>query len=275
TDNVTYTGLTPDNHTVQLNSVPSNCSVSEANPQTVNVPAGGSATATFTITCPALPGSLTVSTSTTRSEQPRGGKETGDGWSSKSIGASDNVTYTGLTAANHTVQLNSVPSNCSVSEANPQTVNVPAGGSATASFTVTCQALPGSLTVSTSTTGSSQPSGYTVTVDGSQSRSIGANDNVTYTGLTAGNHAGQQNDVPANCSVSEANPQPVNVPAGGSTTASFTIACQALTGDLTVNTNTSGPNQPSSYTVSVSGGGSQPIDASGSVTFTGLTAGSH
>src|SRR5207253_7884383 len=129
-----------------------------------------SATASFTITCTALPGSLTVRTATTGSSQPSGYTVTVDGGSSRSIGPTDNVTYTGLTAANHTVQLNGVPSNCSVSDATPQTVNVPAGGSATASFTVTCHALPGSLTVRTATTGTSQPSGYTATMHGGASK---------------------------------------------------------------------------------------------------------
>src|SRR5207237_7373738 len=64
-----------------------------------------------------------------------------------------------------------VPSNCSVSEANPQTITVTTGGTAQASFTITCQALTGSLTVTTSTSGPNAPSSYTVTVDGAQSKS--------------------------------------------------------------------------------------------------------
>src|SRR5205807_2342964 len=133
----------------------------------------------------------------------------------------------------------------------------------------------GDLTVTTFTSGPNPPSGYTVTVDGSQSRSLGLNTSTTYTGLTAANHTVQLNGIPTNCSVSEANPQTVTVPAGGTAQASFTITCAALTGDLTVSTSTSGPDQPSGYTVSVTGGGSQTIGASGSVTFTGLATGSH
>src|SRR5207244_510388 len=132
-----------------------------------------------------------------------------------------------------------------VSEANPQTVTVPAGSTGQATFTVTCTALTGSLTVNTTTTGPNQPSGYTVTVDGGQSRSLGLNTSTTYTGLSATSHTVQLNGIPTNCSVSEANPQTVTVPAGGPAQATFTVTCTALTGSLTVHTTTTGPNQPS------------------------------
>jgi hypothetical protein len=63
-----------------------------------------------------------------------------DGGQSRSLGLNTSTTYTGLSATSHTVQLNGIPTNCSVSEANPQTVTVPAGGTAQASFTITCTA---------------------------------------------------------------------------------------------------------------------------------------
>ena len=44
---------------------------------------------------------------------------------------------------------------------------------------------------------------------------------------------------------------------------------------LPISTTTGGTPDPDGYTVSVSGGGSQPIGNNGSVTFSGLTAGSH
>src|SRR5207302_4235571 len=56
------------------------------------------------------------------------------------------------------------------SAATIQTANVPSGGTATTSFTVSCAATTttGTLTVSNSTTDSNlDPDGYTVTVSGS------------------------------------------------------------------------------------------------------------
>ncbi|HEV2750563.1 MAG TPA: hypothetical protein VGV12_08585 [Gemmatimonadales bacterium] len=41
-------------------------------------------------------------------------------------------------AGTYTVTLSAVPANCTVMSPNPQSVTVPAGGSATASFTLTC-----------------------------------------------------------------------------------------------------------------------------------------
>src|SRR5205807_2065094 len=83
----------------------------------------------------------------------------------------------------------------------------------------------GNLTVTTSTTGSSLPSGYTVTVDGSRSQAIGANSSVTFNNLSAGSHGVALTNVAANCTVSGSNPQTVTVPSGGTVSASFSLSC--------------------------------------------------
>src|SRR5206468_11966156 len=97
------------------------------------------------------------------------------------------------------VQLSGVPGNCSVSEANPQTITVTSGGTAQASFTITCQALTGSLTVTTSTSGPNAPSSYTVTVDGTQSKSIGASGNVSYSEIGRASRRERVKSRPGNC----------------------------------------------------------------------------
>src|SRR2546430_10516590 len=59
-----------------------------------------------------------------------------------------------------------VATNCAVSGPNPQSVTVPAGGTASASFTVTFVAQTRTPTVTARTTGSHlHPHGYTVTLD--------------------------------------------------------------------------------------------------------------
>src|SRR5207253_1878252 len=181
-----------------------------------------------------LTGSLTVTTATSGPNPPSGYTVTVDGGQSRSLGLNTSTTYTGLTATSHTVQLNGIPTNCSASEANPQTVTVPAGSTGQATFTVTCTALTGSLTVSTTTTGPNQPSGYTVTVDGGQSRSLGLNTSSALTGLTATSHTVQLNGIPTNCSASEANPQTVTVPAGGTAQGTEDITSALQSRDLTV-----------------------------------------
>ncbi|HYL22046.1 MAG TPA: PKD domain-containing protein [Gemmatimonadales bacterium] len=113
----------------------------------------------------------------------------------------------------------------------------------------------GDITVTTSTSGSNQPSGYTVTVDGGQSKSIPASGTATYSGLTATTHSVQLNGVPSNCTVSEANPQTVSVPANGTGQASFTITCTAP------------PNQPPVVTA----GGNQSVLVGAQFTLSGAS----
>ena len=62
-------------------------------------------------------------------------------------------------------------------------------------------------------------------MDGSLSQPIGTNDGVTFASLSVGSHSVALTDVPANCAVSDANPQTVTVPSGGTVTASFSASC--------------------------------------------------
>src|SRR5947207_13493961 len=95
------------------------------------------------------------------------------------------VSYTTLTAGNHTIAISGVAANCTVSGGTSRTVSVPSGGTATTTFTVTCTTPPGNLTVSASTSGSSlDPDGYTVTVDGGSPQALAINGSVSYTRLT-------------------------------------------------------------------------------------------
>jgi len=136
---------------------------------------------------------------------------------------------------------------------------------------------PGNLTVTTTTTGSNlDADGYTVTVDGTTSQAIGTNGSVTFAGLPAGNHDVALSGLATNCAVSGSSPVTVTVPSGGTVTAAFTVTCTATTGTLTVTTSTTGSNlDPDGYTVTVDGSSSQAIGINGSVTFPGLSVGSH
>src|SRR5207247_1109465 len=175
-DRITDAGLSEGSHSVALSGVASNCTVSGANPQTVTVPSGGTASTTFSVSCAASGGgngSLTVTTSTTGSNlDPDGYTVTADGSVSQPIATNGSVTFTGP-AGDHSIALSGVASNCTVSGAKPPTVTVPAGGTATTTFAVSCAATTGSLAVTTSTTGSSlDPDGYTTTVDGGASQAV-------------------------------------------------------------------------------------------------------
>jgi len=224
---VTFTNLAAGSHSVVLSGVASNCTVSGGNTQTVNVPSGGTATAAFSVTCTTPPGNLTVSTSTTGSSlDPDGYTVTVDGGSPQALGINASVSYTNLSAGNHTVAISGVATNCTVSGGTSLTVSVPSGGTATTTFSVSCVTPPGNLTVSTSSSGANIPGSYTVTVDGTQSRSIGSSSSVTFTDLSAGNHSAVL-AVPSNCTVSGGASRTVAVPSGGTATLSYSVSCNA------------------------------------------------
>jgi hypothetical protein len=149
-----------------------------------------------------------------------------DGGQSQTIASTGTVTFADLSAASHSAVL-TVPSNCTVAGGPSQTVTVPAGGTATASFTVNCITPPGNLAVSTSSSGANIPTSYTVTVDGTQSRSIASNaGNVTFTSLSAGNHTAVL-AVPANCTVNGGASRTVAVPSGGTANLAYAVSCNA------------------------------------------------
>ncbi len=173
---------------------------------------------------------------------PDGYTVTVDGTTSQAIATNNStgITFTGLAAGSHSAALSGVAANCSVTSANPQTVNVPSGGTVTAAFTVNCTTPPGNLTVSTSSSGASIPSSYTVTVDGSQSQTVASSGNVTFTGLSATSHTVALS-LPGNCSVTNGSAsRSVTVPSGGTATVSYTVTCTAPNSAPVVN---AGPDE--------------------------------
>ena len=87
---------------------------------------------------------------------------------------------------------------------------------------------PGSIDVTTTTTGSSlDPNGYTVTLNGGTSRAIGVNGSVTYTNVAAGSHTIALSGVAANCTVEGGASRTVTVASGGSASAAFAVSCAA------------------------------------------------
>src|SRR2546426_219451 len=227
---------------------------------------------------PPLTGDITVGATTSGSSlDPNGYTATLDLLQSQSVPTNGSTTFSGVLLGVHAVQLSGVASNCSVTSSNPQTVTL-TGSSATASFSVSCTATTGSLTVTTNTTGSNlDPDGYTVLVDGSQNKAIGINNSVTFSGLSPGNHSVQLNGLAQNCTVSS-NPRTVSITAGSTTKTTFSVGCTATTGTLKVTTSTSGSVPTSNYTVTVDGNAAsaqQIAPNNGSVTFSNLSATGH
>src|SRR5438105_800584 len=91
----------------------------------------------------------------------------------------------------------------------------------------------GDLTATTTSSGSSIPSsGYTVTVDGSQSQTIAPNGQVTFSALDPNQHSVNLSGVATNCTVNGADPTTVVVPAGGIGTTTLAVTCEAPATDF-------------------------------------------
>jgi len=274
----TFSGLSEGDHSVELSGIKSNCSVDGQNPRTVTVEAGNTASTSFSVSCTATTGSLEVSASTSGDDQDSDGYTvTVDGSSSKDIGPNGSATFSGLSEGDHDVELTGLKSNCSVDGSNPKTVSVTAGNTASTSFSVTCSTTAGVLEVNASTSGEDQDSdGYTVTVDGSSSKSIGPNGSATFSELEEGDHQVELSGIKSNCSVDGSNPKTVSVTAGNTVSTSFSVSCTATTGSLDVRASTSGDDQDSDgYTVTVDGSSSKDIGPNGLATFSDLSAGDH
>lgn len=122
-------------------------------------------------------GNLDVTTTTTGSSlDPDGYTATVDGTTSRSVPTNGSVTFSGLAAGSHTVTLSGVAANCLVSGGDARTVNVPAGGTASAAFAVSCGAqaarLAFSVQPSTVTAGSAISPAVQVTAQDDAGNSV-------------------------------------------------------------------------------------------------------
>jgi hypothetical protein len=239
----------PGSHTINLGNIPATCQVQGTSSQTVTVEPSSSAAVTFAINCAPTPGGagtleITVSTSGPDAD-PDGYEAVVDGGTPQPIGINATLTLTSLAAGNHTVRLDGVAANCSVAGPNSQTVTVPANGSASVTFAVTCteaQPTTGTLRITTTTSGSDvDPDGYLVEVNDREPVEMDADDELSLD-LEAGTYTVTLSGVAENCTVSEAE-QTTEVTAGSTQEIEFDITCaasQPTTGTLRITTATAG-----------------------------------
>jgi Tol biopolymer transport system component len=275
---VTFTNQTAGNHNVELSGVAANCTVAGDNPRAVAVTAGSAAPTTFNVACAATAGDLEVTTVTTGDDIDADGYSVAvDGGTAQAIDASDSLTVTGLTVGDHDVELGDVASNCTVGGDNPRIVAVSGGGTATTQFDVTCTLIPpatGDVKVVNVTTGTAPDDSYTVTLDiVGTPQLLAANDSLTLSGLTVGDHMIELGDVAPNCTVAGDNPRTVTVTGGGEVRTQFDVTCPA--GSLDVTSNTWGLGLDSGYDVVIDAGTPQAIGANATVGFSDLSVGDH
>ena len=281
-----FAGIPIGAHSVSLAGVSTNCQVTGENPRNVTVGGGQTAQVPFAVTCtgPApSTGTLEVITATTGSDQdPDGYSVSVDAGAGQSVGLNASLSLPGITATRHSVQLTGVAANCTVAGTNPRQATVPAAGSITVRFAITCARPPagtGSIEITTATTGSTpDPDGYTVSIDGGSGQPIAVGGSRAVGSISPGTHAVQLNGVAPNCTVSD-NPRTITVTAGQATAVAFAITCTTpapTSGNLRINVGTTGGSpDPDGYSVSIDSGNPQNLATDDSRTVQGLTPGAH
>jgi len=225
-------------------------------------------------------GQIEVTTSTTGANiDPDGFTITIDGEQNQSIGSNGTATFSSVAAGDHEVELVGVSANCTVEGGNARTATVSAGDVTSTMFDIICVPT-GAVEVMASTTGvDTDPDGYLVTVDGSQSQSIGVDGSVTFSDVTAGEHLVELTGLVPNCSVGGDNPRTLTVPAGDTAQTAFAVTCTGATGSISVSTSTTGVDpDPDGYLVDISGVGTlrnSPIGANATVAVPDLAPGDY
>jgi hypothetical protein len=238
-ESIAVSDLTAGDHLIGLSGVAANCLVAGDNPRTVAVVAGSAVAVEFSVQCsapPAAVGELTVTTVTSGpGADPDGYTFAVGGGAEQPIGPSATVSVANVPAGGTTVELSGVAAHCRVGGQNPRDVTVPTGGSVEVRFTIICASNTGTLTVTTSSTGSPpDPSGYTVSIDGGAPLAIGVNATSTIGSLPVGSHSVALAGLADNCEVQGQNPRGITIAAGQTTALTFTVQCTATTGSLAI-----------------------------------------
>ena len=237
TGTVSFDGVSGGSHQVTLAGATANCTVGGSNPRSVSVTTGGAtrdtARTTFDVSCLATTGAIEVTAATSGPDQD------GDGYIVRvdnltpvALPTNGVVTILGISVGSHSVLVDGVAGNCSISGANPRMVSVTAGGTtrdtARTTYTLTCAATTGSIAVTTATTGIDlDADGYFVRVLSSGVNTyidLGVNATQTISKLLPGAYTVRLEGVSENCTPDQFS-QPATVAVGQTTAVSFAVSC--------------------------------------------------
>ena len=201
------------------------------------------------------------------------------------IGLSGALTIGLLDGGVHTVSLEGVVANCSVTSPNPVDVDVvpsaDPGVTAPVSFSVACLPRVGSLRVSITTSGEDPDAdGYSLNVAGRMHTGIPVNGTRTFSELRDGGNAVTLAGVAGNCTVNGGTTKTVAVVYGGTSEVQFSVHCVAA-GSVRVTTASTGFfSQGGGYTLELRQSGTTPFarihaPANGTGSFAALPAGTY
>jgi hypothetical protein len=225
--NVDENDLDVGEYEVELDGVAANCTGD--NPRTVNITRGNLTTTTFAVTCAAAAGGTVSITTVTTGDNPDadGFEVSVAGGTPQAIAANATLDVTDVAPGDVPVALTGVAGNCAVTEDNPATVTVTAGGTSATTFTVTCALNAGSAEVTMTTTGTNQDAdGYELTVDGGTPIPVAdVNGTVIVPNLTPGDHDFTIGGVAANCTVTGGVDQTITIVDQQTAAVAYAIAC--------------------------------------------------
>lgn len=253
-DTVVVTELATGNHTVALEGIAGNCTVSGVNAQAPSVRGGDTTDVSFQLTCVVTGVHVTVATTGVDLDVDGYGVLVDGGFAS-TVGVNSVVDVTRLAAGTHIVTLGAMASNCTAAD-NPRSVVVTAGVVAPVIFTTTCVATSGIIEVAAATSGADLDDGYQVLLDSSGTLTLPGNGIVRFTGVSGGAHRVTLTGAAPNCTIGAENPRTVTVTSGGTTRdtarTTFNVSCVSRYGTLRITTATSGTElDPDGYTVVV------------------------
>jgi hypothetical protein len=255
---LTLGSLDPRTHLLRLDDVASNCQVAGANPRNVTVAAGRASSTTFTVTCVQFTGSIRVTTATTGEEvDPDGYAVVVDQdeyypQEGEPIARDGSVMFLRVPGGEHTVSLEDVARNCTVSGENPRPTSVSPGAETAVAFVIQCE-RPGALRVIAVTTGTDvDANGYSAGIATARLDTAAvllANDTVTV-GVPAGNFTVTLSDLSTNCEMTGTSNRTGNVASGDTVQIIFDVAC-ATAGQLAIVDERDG--NPEIYSIKVNG----------------------
>jgi Tol biopolymer transport system component len=227
--------LAAGSHSLRLSGIAENCGVQGPNPSTVIASSDAVADVRFEVVCQAHTGSIRVSvTSSGDTPDPDGYIIQLDGGPQEQrIPVNGTLSFDGVAAGTHTVELLDASSHCSMAEPPARSVSVAAGGSSEVGFLLTCVASTGGIQLITKTNGRSlDQHGYAVSLDGGAPISMRPNDVYWFGGLAPGAHQIALSELPTDCRTDGENPANITVIAGYPTQITVTVTCSLSGGRI-------------------------------------------
>jgi hypothetical protein len=255
---VRFTGLTAGLHQIHLSGLSSNCAAS-SNLSDVVVTVGSTvrdtARTSFSVSCVTNTSSIQIIATTSGSELDSDGYViavdqscdyyyscTGQ-WNG-TVASNGEVTFAGVPAGQHWVTISGIVKNCALTGANPRSVNVEVGATASVTLAVTC-AQSATVTVTVATGGvDPDQDGYWVTLTGplGETQHVAANGSVSFDTMPAGDYQVLLVGAAFNCASPQPNPRSLTVLGGGATSLSLDVTC-ALARQLAFVSATNGPGE--------------------------------